>query len=85
MQSYKQIAEWCSVVERLAGFERALERVQIQAANGGGVRRSDGSVADLAVKGVDLYLPDGKPLLANVNLSLQRGDAVLLGGASGTG
>ena len=85
VQSYKQIAEWCSVVERLAGFERALERVRIQAASGGGVRRADGSAAHLAVEGVDLYLPDGQPLVANVNLSLQRGDTVLLGGASGMG
>jgi putative ATP-binding cassette transporter len=85
VQSYKQVAEWCSVVERLAGFERALERVKIQAANGGGVRSADGSAEHLAVEGVDLYLPDGKPLLANVNLSFQRGDTVLLGGTSGTG
>lgn len=85
VQSYKQIAEWCSVVERLAGFERALERVRIQAANGGGVRRVYESAEHLAVEGVDLYLPDGRPLIANVNLSLQRGDTVLLGGASGTG
>ena len=85
VQSYKQIAEWCSVVERLAGFEQALERVRIQAATGGGVRRADGSVEHLAVEGVDLYLPDGQPLIANVNLSIQRGDTVLLGGTSGTG
>jgi vitamin B12/bleomycin/antimicrobial peptide transport system ATP-binding/permease protein len=85
VQSYKQIAEWCSVVERLAGFERALERVQSQAANGAGFRRADGSVEHLAVEGVDLYLPDGQPLIANVNLSLQRGDTVLLGGPSGMG
>ena len=85
VQSYKQIAEWCSVVERLAEFERALERVQIQAASGGGVRRGDAFAAHLAVEDVDLYLPDGQPLIANVNLSLQRGDTVLLGGASGTG
>ena len=44
VQSYKQIAEWCSVVERLSGFERALERVRIQAATGGGVRRADGEL-----------------------------------------
>ena len=39
IDSYKVIAEWCSVVERLSGFERALDRVRIQAATGGGVRR----------------------------------------------
>jgi len=85
IDSYKQIAEWCSVVERLSGFESALERVRIQAAAGGGVRRADGGGTDLTVEGVDLYLPDGQPLIANVNLSLLRGDTVLLGGASGSG
>jgi len=83
--SYKEIAAWCSVVERLGGFERTLERVRIQAAIGGGVRHADGGATQLTVDDVDLYLPDGKPLMANVNLSLLRGDSVLLGGASGSG
>jgi putative ATP-binding cassette transporter len=85
VDSYKQIAEWCSVVERLSGFERALERVRIQAETGGGVRHADGEATHLTVEGVDLYLPDGQPLIADVNLSLLRGDTVLLGGASGSG
>ena len=85
VQSYKEIAAWCAVVERLSGFERALERVRIQAATGGGVRRADGDATHLTVEGVDLHLPDGQPLMANVNLSLLRGDTVLLGGASGSG
>jgi len=85
VDSYKQIAEWCSVVERLSGFERALDRVRIQAATGDGVRRADGDARHLTVEGVDLHLPDGQPLLADVNLSLLRGDTVLLGGGSGSG
>ncbi|HEV8720783.1 MAG TPA: ABC transporter ATP-binding protein/permease [Candidatus Binatia bacterium] len=85
IDSYRVIAEWCSVVERLSGFERALERVRIQAASGGGVRRADANTTHLTVERVDLCLPDGRPLIANVNLSLLRGDTVLLGGASGSG
>jgi putative ATP-binding cassette transporter len=85
VQSYKEIAVWSSVIERLAGFERALDRVHLQAASGAGVRRAEGGATHLTVEGVDLYLPDGQPLMANVNLSLLRGDTVLLGGASGSG
>jgi putative ATP-binding cassette transporter len=83
--SYKEIAAWCAVVERLAGFERTLERVRRATAVGGGVRHTEGDDHELSVKDVDLHLPDGKPLISSVNLSLQRGDSVLLGGASGSG
>ena len=85
VQSYTQIAQWCSVVERLSGFESALEHVRVQAANGNGIRRTNGGNTCLILKGVDLQLPDGQPLIANVNLSLARGDTVLLGGSSGSG
>src|SRR5213593_1020910 len=83
VQSYKEIAAWCAVVERLAGFERTLERVHLQTASG--FRRVEGRPTQLAVAGVDLYRPDGQPLIANVNLSLRGGDSVLLTGASGSG
>jgi vitamin B12/bleomycin/antimicrobial peptide transport system ATP-binding/permease protein len=85
IDSYKTIAEWCSVVERLSGFERGLQRVRIQAASGGGVRLSDGDATDLTIEGVDLCLPNGQTLIAGVNLSLLPGDSVLLGGPSGSG
>jgi putative ATP-binding cassette transporter len=83
VQSYKEIAAWCAVVERLAGFERALDRVHLQAASG--FRRVEGRPTHLTVAGVDLDRPDGQPLIANVNFSLRRGDTVLLDGASGSG
>jgi putative ATP-binding cassette transporter len=83
VQSYKEIAAWCAVVERLAGFERALDRVHLQAASG--FRRVEGRATHLTMAGVDLYRPDGQPLIANVNFSLRRGDTVLLDGASGSG
>ena len=83
VQSYKEIAAWCAVVDRLAGFDRTLERVHRQAASG--FRRVEGRPTHLTVAGVDIYRPDGQLLMANVNVSLRRGDTVLLTGASGSG
>ena len=83
VQSYKEIAAWCAVVERLAGFERTLDAMHRQAATG--LRRVEGRASHLSVAGVDLYRPDGQPLMANINFSLRRGDSVLLSGASGSG
>jgi len=83
VQSYKEIAAWCAVVERLAGFERTLDGVRHQGT--GGFRRVEGRATHLSVAGVDLDRPDGHHLMANINFSLRRGDTVLLSGASGLG
>jgi len=85
VSSYSDIAAWRAVVERLAGFEHALERVRIEVATNGGIQRADGEATRLAVEGIALDLPGGQPLIANVNLSLARGDTALLSGPSGAG
>jgi putative ATP-binding cassette transporter len=85
ISSYTDIAEWRSVVQRLVGFERALDRMRSQAANGSSIARTDGDAKRLALEGVELDLPDGHPLVAGVNLSLGPGDTALLAGPSGVG
>ena len=84
VQSYKEIAAWCAVVERLAGFDRTLDAVRWHAGDTG-VRVSEGRPARLTVEGVALERPDGHPLIDHINLSLARGESVLLSGASGSG
>jgi len=83
VQSYKEIAAWCAVVERLAGLERHLRAGHHE--GGPGLQRFDGRPDQLSVVNVDLYRPDGQPLLANINFTMKRGDSVLLNGASGSG
>ncbi len=82
---YTNIAEWRSVVERLAGFETALERVRKLSATDNGVAHADGDGGHLAVADVELDLPGGQPLLTGVNFSLACGDTALLLGPSGSG
>jgi putative ATP-binding cassette transporter len=85
VSSYTDIAAWRAVVERLAGFQRALELAHTQAATKVGIHHADGNGGGLIVDGVELDLPDGQPLLADVSLSLRRGESALLSGPSGVG
>jgi putative ATP-binding cassette transporter len=85
VSSYTEIAEWRSVVQRLVGFEEALDRVRAQAGAQDGIRRGDGDAPTLAVENVDLTLPEGTALISGVNLALARGESALLSGPSGAG
>jgi putative ATP-binding cassette transporter len=85
ISSYTDIAAWRSVVERLAGFQRALEVVRIQSAITAGIHHTAVDGEGLIVEDVELDLPNGQPLVANVNFRLRRGDNVLLCGPSGAG
>ena len=85
VSSYTDIAAWRAVVERLAGFQSTLKLAHSQAAKKAGIHHADGNGGDLIVDGVELDLPGGEPLIANVNLSLGRGETALLSGQSGVG
>ncbi|HEV2054857.1 MAG TPA: ABC transporter ATP-binding protein/permease [Methylomirabilota bacterium] len=85
VSSYTDIAEWRSVVQRLVGFEEALDRVRAQAGARDGIRRVAGDALALAVENVDLALPGGTALISGVNLALAPGESALLSGPSGAG
>src|ERR1700722_606247 len=85
LSSYTDIATWRAVVERLAGFKSALKVAHIQAATKGGIHLVDGNGGGLIVDRVELDLPNGQPLIADVNFSLARGESALVSGPSGVG
>jgi len=85
VSSYTDIAAWRAVVERLAGFQSALKLAHTQASTQVGIHHTDGNGGGLIVDGVELDRPDGQPLIANVSLSLGRGESALLSGPSGVG
>jgi putative ATP-binding cassette transporter len=84
--SYREIAEWRAVVERLSGFERAIvngravkERPPVVTAEARpGATRIEAS--DLVVR-----LPSGDALVTAPHLDIAAGDHVLVNGPSGSG
>jgi putative ATP-binding cassette transporter len=86
VSSYRNIAEWRAVVERLAGFETAIARAHVAAVTPPVVEvvAAPGS-AGIATDHLAVRLPDGTPLVAADDLAIAPGDHVLLTGPSGSG
>jgi putative ATP-binding cassette transporter len=93
--SYPDIAAWKAVVDRLAGFEAAIERARREAAepairltapHGGPDEAAPvPAAAGLEARDLTLRLPDGTPLLQAGRVAVARGERVLVAGASGLG
>ncbi|HET6366827.1 MAG TPA: ABC transporter ATP-binding protein/permease [Pseudomonadales bacterium] len=84
ISAYTDIAEWRAVVARLAGFNKALDQVQTEAAIQG-IRHEEAPAGGLALEHVHLALPDGRALVEDISVSLRRGDTALISGPSGAG
>ncbi|HVP27982.1 MAG TPA: ABC transporter ATP-binding protein/permease [Myxococcota bacterium] len=85
VDSYTDIAEWRAVVERLAGFRHATESARSEAVASTGIARAVGAPTRLAIEGLTLKLPDGRPLLQGAHTAFRAGESVLVSGPSGTG
>jgi vitamin B12/bleomycin/antimicrobial peptide transport system ATP-binding/permease protein len=82
--SYTDIATWQAITERLAGFGRRLSEIhESTRASQQVVVRHRGP--GIIVRGLDIDLPDGTPLLRAVNLAARNDASVLLTGPSGAG
>jgi putative ATP-binding cassette transporter len=84
INSYTDIAAWQAATERLYGFEERLLAIHrsMRAPRKIIIRRGGGGVA---VKEIDITLPDGTTLLRGINFSPVRGASVLLVGPTGAG
>jgi vitamin B12/bleomycin/antimicrobial peptide transport system ATP-binding/permease protein len=84
VNSYADIAQWQSVIERLGSFEQHIREVAeaARAPQRIVIERSGGGVA---VAALDLDLPDGTALLRQVTLAAAPGEALLIEGPTGAG
>ena len=83
--AYASFANWKASVDRLTSFTEALEQARAQARAGERRARRGRSEPELSLDGLELDLPQGKPLLANASLRDQQGESVLVTGPSGAG
>lgn len=82
---YTELAEWRSVVDRLTGFERAMQAAEAAARDAPGVALSEHAAPSFEVSGVQLRLPTGRVLVDAVDLRIAAGERILVTGPSGSG
>jgi vitamin B12/bleomycin/antimicrobial peptide transport system ATP-binding/permease protein len=84
MNSYTDIANWQSVVQRLSSFERPIAEIAGRAAEPGDLVIAHQG-AGMAVDKLAIDLPDGKPLIPDLAFEAKPGHGLLLVGPTGVG
>ncbi len=83
VNSYTGLASWHAVVDRLRFFEQAMHEVQVIRETHYQITRGDGP--HLAVRHLNVRLPDGRELIHDLDFTLERGQRLLIMGPSGGG
>ncbi|PZA09938.1 ABC transporter ATP-binding protein/permease [Rhodopseudomonas palustris] len=84
ISAYRTLAEWQSVMQRLEGFERAIDTAVARRDNSGVVRMPSSSNA-IELKDLSLTLPAGAPLMSADGFTLGGNERTLIVGPSGAG
>jgi putative ATP-binding cassette transporter len=83
INAYPELASWRATVNRLTGFAQSLEHIRELTLEGERIEGSDDKA--IALEGLSIEVPNGRPLLDRSTLQLAPGQDVLLMGASGSG
>jgi putative ATP-binding cassette transporter len=82
---YRQLAEWRAVVDRLAGFQRAVEAGRAAAVTPPAIEVAPTEGARITLDDLAIRLPNGAPLVAADDITISVGERVLLTGPTGSG
>jgi putative ATP-binding cassette transporter len=83
VDTYSSLATWQSVVMRLTYFGRHMQEVSAEAERFHLERFV--AAEEVRADNMQVNLPDGTPLLQNINFTLEPGSNVLIKGVSGSG
>ena len=84
VNAYQEIARWRANIERLAAFAEMMDATQRELATAG-IRLEPSPDQALRLRDLDVEMPRGRRLLANLNASLAPGESVAVTGPSGSG
>lgn len=82
IDAFTDLATWKACVNRLAGFNAAVDQVHHQQR---GIQLQQENEQPMSLNRLSLQLPDGQRLLEPTSMTLKRGDRVLIVGPSGCG
>ena len=82
IDAFTDLANWKATVNRLAGFNAAIDQVNAQPR---GIKVGQSSEHALQLDKLTLNLPNGNPLFCDVSASMKPGERVLIAGPSGCG
>lgn len=82
---YSTLAEWAAVIERLDGFDAAIEAARKAAHQPPVITVAPAEAKAVGFKELLVSLPNGEPLIAVHDFSVSAGERILVTGASGAG
>jgi len=84
--TYSELAEWGAVIQRLTGFNAAIDQARVTAHAATGIRHVSGDrKAGIQLHDVSLRLPNGVQLVSDVQTAFGAGRNTLLTGPTGSG
>ena len=84
MMNYEKLAKWKATTDRLIGFKKSM--AQTAALESSAITRGRGPLSDgMRIDRLDLWLPDGQPLLQNITFDIPPASRILISGPSGCG
>ena len=84
VDTYPRLAAWKAVVDRLTTFGEAMAKAKAAQSDTGFEVRPQ-QQPEVALNAVEVQLPNGAPLLENVNVTVRRGQSTVVRGPSGSG
>jgi putative ATP-binding cassette transporter len=85
VDTYASLADWKATTDRLTSFSEAMVVAKRAQRTKRRFHIAAGDQAAFTLDDVEIDLPDGRVLLHNLNLTLERGRSVVIQGPSGSG